>query len=274
MNDKNWSYLWHCRRLNLNFFHAFHQVHAYPRHSHDYYVVALVDQGMQSFSFAGSKHITPLNGFILLNPGDVHTGEPVNEYGFGYCAIYPTVQHMESIMAELGGQQSRLPDFVVPRADDLPMAQAFRSLYTALRENSNPLEYESRCTWLLAELIKRYGDKRSGEQKFGYEHKAVQKICDYIEENYALPISLSELAEYVDFSRYYLLHLFRNETGMPPHAYLENVRIKQAQKLLAQGISLVEVAHQTGFSSQSHFTQRFKQIIGITPGEYARYLTR
>lgn len=273
MSGNNWSYLQHNKQLDLNYFQAFHAIHSYPRHSHDYYVIAVVDKGLQSFSFAGSKHITPVNGLILLNPGDVHTGEPVSELGFGFSAFYPTVQHLQTTILELSGC-SAIPSFSVPRADDLQMADAVRELYTTLKSNASPLECESKFVWTLIELVKRFGDKKSNEHKFGHEHLAVKKVRSYIQENYARPISLSELAEQVNFSRYYLLHMFRNEVGMPPHTYLENVRIRQAQKLLSEGEALVQVAHQVGFGSQSHFTQRFKQIIGVSPGEYARQVRK
>lgn len=273
MSGENWSHLWHNSQLNLSFFQAFHAIHNYPRHSHDYYVVAVVDKGIQSFTFAGSKLTTPVNGLILLNPGDVHTGEPANELGFGYSAFYPTVQHLETIMLELPGCLTT-PSFSVPRADDIQMVHSVRSLFTTLKSTSNPLECESKFFWTLIELIKRFGNKKSNEEKIGCEHRAVKKLCNYIQENYAQPISLSELAEYVHFSRYYLLHIFRDEIGMPPHTYLENFRIRQAQQLLSEGEPLIQVAHQVGFGSQSHFTQRFKQIIGITPGEYTKQVKK
>ena len=73
-------------------------------------------------------------------------------------------------------------------------------------------------------------------------------------------------------SPYYLLRAFRAEVGMPPHAYLESIRIRRAQRLIEAGQPLAEVAAEMGFSSQSHLTQRFKQIIGVTPGQYARQL--
>ena len=273
MSSDNWSRVWHNSDLNLSFFQAFHPVHSYPRHSHDYYVIAVVDKGLQSFSFGNSKQITPVNGLILLNPGEMHTGEPVNELGFGYSAFYPTVEHMEAISQELPGR-SAVPSFSVPRADDLPMAHLVRSLHTTLKSATNPLECESKFLWTLVELIKRFGDRTPTEPKPGNEHLAVKKVRDYIHENYARSISLSELAGYVNFSRYYLLHKFREEMGMPPHAYLENFRIRQAQRMLAGGEALVQVAGQVGFSSQSHFTRGFKQTIGVTPGEYARQVRK
>jgi transcriptional regulator GlxA family with amidase domain len=57
---------------------------------------------------------------------------------------------------------------------------------------------------------------------------------------------------------------------MPPYTYLESVRIRHAQHLIEAGRPLAEVAVETGFSSQSHLTHRFKQIMGVTPGQYAQ----
>lgn len=69
---------------------------------------------------------------------------------------------------------------------------------------------------------------------------------------------------------YYIARVFRAEVGLPPHAYLESVRIRQAQRLVARGMPLAQVAGATGFADQSHFTHRFKRLIGVTPGQYAR----
>ncbi|MFN8451662.1 MAG: AraC family transcriptional regulator [Anaerolineae bacterium] len=253
---------------------AYHAVHAYPRHSHDYYVVAVVDSGVQSFTLEGRRYFTPVDGLILLNPGEMHTGEPVDEHGFVYRAFYPTIEHMQLVSAEIGGRGLQPPTFTVPRADDAQMSRWIRSLFAAFRGNLHPLEAESRFLLTLAELIKRFGGLKSTEHMPGSEPDAVQKVRDYIDENYAQPISLSQLADHVHFSRYYLLHIFREATGMPPHVYLESVRVRHAQRLLAEGQPLAQVAYDVGFGSQSHFTQRFKQIIGVTPGIYARQVAR
>ena len=65
------------------------------------------------------------------------------------------------------------------------------------------------------------------------------------------------------------MRVFRRQTGLPPHAYQTQVRIEAAKNLIIQGRSLAFVAAETGFADQSHFTRRFKQLAGITPGEYA-----
>lgn len=55
------------------------------------------------------------------------------------------------------------------------------------------------------------------------------------------------------------------------YAYLESVRVSHAEQLLRAGKPLVDVAYAVGYSSQAHFTQRFKQIIGVTPGKYVQH---
>lgn len=269
--DRNeWSHLWHDRALNVSCLQASHTVRAYPRHSHDYYVIAVVDSGIQSFSLRSTKHITPVDGIILLNPGEVHTGEPADDKGFVYRAIYPTIEHMQHIAAECGMDEIDIPGFAAPRADDPQLSGWIRALINALRDGVPALESESRFLVTLVELMKRFGGQKLTARKSGSEPAAVQKVRDYLHENYAEPISLSQLAEQVSFSRYYLLNMFRDAVGMPPHLYLESVRVRHAQRLLIEGQPLAQVAHEVGFTSQSHLTQRFKQIIGVTPGVYAR----
>ena len=56
--------------------------------------------------------------------------------------------------------------------------------------------------------------------------------------------------------------------GVPPHAYLRQIRIAQAKKLLKSGLSLADVAQTVGFTDQSHLNRWFKRLWGITPGQY------
>ncbi len=260
---------WHNPQLDVSLLHAFHVEYAYPRHSHDHYVVCLIERGVQSFTLKGTKYVTPPSGLILINPGMVHTGEAATEQGFRMRSLYPTVAHMQAAFYELTGRHQTVPYFKEVRVDDLAATRSVFALHEALANEANPLECESRFMATLAQLIKRYGDGRSTEQRLGNEHRAVQQARRYIEAHFTEPISLSDLAEHVALSPYYLLRVFRAEVGMPPHAYLQDVRVRRAQRLIELGKPLAEVAFAAGYSSQSHLTRRFKQIVGVTPGQYA-----
>jgi AraC-like DNA-binding protein len=269
MQTKEWTKIWHDPQLDLGLLHAHYIQHAYPRHSHDYYVISLIERGRQSFTHKGTKYLTPPGGLILINPDTVHTGEAVDEQGFELRSLYPTTSHMQMAVYELTGHHQEFPFFKDVRVDDYWARQSVLALHKAIMQGASTLEYESRFIWTLALLVKRYADVSFAEQKPGSEKKAIQQARHYIEEYFARGVSLNELAEHVSFSPYYLLRVFRAEVGMPPYAYLESVRVRHAQRLIETGTPLAEVAAEVGFSSQSHMTRRFKKIIGATPGQYA-----
>ena len=272
MLTQEWSQIWHNPQLDVELLRASYVQHAYPRHFHEYYVLCVIERGFQSFTHQDAKYFTPPGGVILINPGAVHTGEAADEHGFQMRSLYPTRTHMQTAIFELTGRHQELPFFKEVRLDQCWARDSLLSLHKALVQGVNSLEIESRFTWTLAQLVKRYADLRFGEERLGREQVAVQRARRFIEERFAQGVSLTELAEHVSLSRYYLLRAFRAEIGMPPYAYLESVRIRHAQHLIEAGKSLAEVAAEVGFSSQSHLTERFKRILGVTPGQYAKPL--
>jgi AraC-like DNA-binding protein len=270
MQSKEWTNIRHHAQLDVGLLHAYHVQHAYPRHSHDYFVICLIERGRQTFLHKGTKEFTPPGGVILINPGAVHTGEAADERGFEMRSLYPRISHMEMAVSELTGRRQPAPFFRPVRVDHARARESVLSLHRALSENTGALEYESRFLWTLAQLIKWYGDAPHTEATLGKEKRAIEQARRYIDEHFAQGVSLNELAQHVALSPYYFLRVFRAEVGMPPYAYLESVRVRQAQRLIETGKSLAEVAAETGFSSQSHMTHRFKKIIGATPGQYAQ----
>jgi AraC-like DNA-binding protein len=269
MKTQDWTNLIHNSQLDVGLLHARHIKHAYPRHSHDYYVISLIEKGYQSFSHKGTKYSTPPGGVILINPGAVHTGEAVDEKGFELRSLYPKISHMETAIRELTGKNQASPYFAEVRVDDTGIANRILSLHKTLSRGVTAMECESRFLLTLTQLIKRYADSSFTEQKTGTEKTAIERARRYIDEFFVQGISLNTLAEYVALSPYYFLRVFSAEVGMPPHAYLESVRIRHTQRLIGEGKPLADIAAEVGFSSQSHMTHRFKKIVGVTPGQYA-----
>ena len=91
---------------------------------------------------------------------------------------------------------------------------------------------------------------------------------EYLADNVAEKVSLEELSGVAGVSRYHLLRLFKNGTGLPPHAFQTQLRVERAKVLLRKGWAPVQVAMETGFADQSHFTHKFRQFTGITPRQY------
>ena len=267
-----WTKITHNAQLDVGLLHAHFVQHAYPRHSHDYYVISVIEQGRQSFTHNGTKYTTPPGGVILINPDTVHTGEAVDAQGFELRSIYPASSHMKMAAPELTGHSHVLPMFTHVRVDHPWVTRSVLSLHKAISQEADAMECEVRFIQTLTQLILRYANTPSAEPKLGNEKKAIQKARRYIDDHFAEGLSLSSIAEHVALSPYYLIRAFCAEIGMPPYTYLESVRIQHTQKLIDKGKPLAEIAAEVGFSSQSHMTRHFKKIIGVTPGQYARQI--
>jgi hypothetical protein len=201
MQTKEWTKIAHHPHLDVELLHAYYVQHAYPRHSHDYYVLSLIESGRQSFTHKGTKYRTPPGGLILINPGAVHTGEAVDEQGFELRALYPSLSLMEIATYELTGHRA-LPYFNEVLVDHHWATNSISSLHKTILAGAGMLECESRILWIMPQLIKRYADIRSTEQDLGSEKRAIQQVRHYIEEHFAENVTLHRLAQHVSLSPY------------------------------------------------------------------------
>lgn len=254
----------------LNLLRATIVRYSFKRHMHDYFVIGMVEAGLQKFAYGRDQYITPPTGIIIINPGEAHTGEAAVATGFHYRALYPQAEFMQQIASEVKGTAQGIPFFTQPVIHDVDLYEEIRSLHQHLESTASVLEQESRYWWALARLIIRHADTRHNVRPVGQERAEVRRIRRYIDERYAENLRLAELAALVNWTPFYLLRVFRKAVGLPPHAYLNTVRIRESQRLLLSGTLPAQVAYDTGFSSQSHFTTVFKQLIGVTPGQYAQ----
>ncbi|MDX2139506.1 MAG: AraC family transcriptional regulator [Chloroflexota bacterium] len=274
------AHLWHTPMLdNLALYRARIVRHSFKRHSHETYVIGMVEQGVQRFLCESTNFITPPRGLIIINPGEVHTGEAAIPSGFFYRAIYPTIEDFQTVAAEVadfgGAASTRAIPWFHQRVIDHPaLFSAWEQLHRDLETpHVSPLEIQSRYRLLLAGLISSYAEMPTPDALLRRRaNHSIQRVCEYMQAHYAQDITLRELAAVVHWTPYYLIRIFKAETGLPPHAYLEGIRVQHAQRLIRQGRALADVAYATGFSSQSHMTTTFRRIMGVTPGAYARAL--
>jgi AraC-like DNA-binding protein len=95
-------------------------------------------------------------------------------------------------------------------------------------------------------------------------------VRDLLVERLDDPPTLTELATLTGLSQFALLRAFRAATGLPPHAYLNQQRVRRARRLLDDGLPAAAVAARTGFADQAHLTRHFKRVVGVPPAAYQR----
>jgi AraC family transcriptional regulator len=129
---------------------------------------------------------------------------------------------------------------------------------------------ESLANLLSVHLLRNYTDSPQPVEASRHLHqpRAVVQALNFMHQNYAADVSLSDIAAVAHLSTYHLTRVFKKATGMTPHQYLVQVRVNSARALLTAGAgnrSLAEIAAAVGFADQSHLTRHFKRILGVTP---------
>jgi AraC-like DNA-binding protein len=121
---------------------------------------------------------------------------------------------------------------------------------------------------VLGQLMLRHADDYPQIVDVGQEQRIVAQVKEYLENHYAEEVTLDDLVRLTHLSRYHLIRVFSGSVGVPPHAYLRQVRIRRAKEQLARGAGITDVALAAGFTDQSHLTRWFKRLWGITPAVY------
>ena len=100
---------------------------------------------------------------------------------------------------------------------------------------------------------------------------AVHRMQDYIAENLAGDIRLSDLARVSLFSPWYSYRLFREHLDLTPTEYIRRLRLSQAAvRLRDEKKRVIDVAFDLGFSNVDTFTRAFFRAFGLNPSEYAK----
>lgn len=154
------------------------------------------------------------------------------------------------------------------------VATTVRDLAAASRQNFPPMLIESMSLSLSVSLASAISSKvRSIVSRANKPlcHARKRRVKDYIESNIHKPISLTEIAGVAAMSPYHFSRSFKRSTGMSPVRYLWERRVAAAKAMImAGGTSLTFVALSCGFSSQAHFTTKFRIITGQTPAAFMR----
>ncbi|ADL34438.1 transcriptional regulator AraC family [Butyrivibrio proteoclasticus B316] len=109
----------------------------------------------------------------------------------------------------------------------------------------------------------------SGKASVEPVQSGINKVTEYLTDNFSRDISLNEMAELAGFSPYYFLRRFKKETGLTPHQFLISARMSAAKYNLSNtGMTVSEIAYACGFEDESAFCYSFRKREGITPKEF------
>lgn len=232
--------------------------HWYPPHLHDALEITWVLEGTGAVEYRHVHHTLNVSDAFIIAPNESHAG--------GSCGgsfSYATIHVSSALLDRTGHHAAGLPlDEVcgIRRGARIVLEPALVRLQQA-QDAGEQLHFLSA---LMATFLD--GDLCDASAY----HPAVQRVRAMLHTANTETPRLRELAGAVNLHERYLISLFKEATGMPPHRYSLALRLEMARTLLAAAVPPGAVAADTGFTDQAHLTRHFKRVFGATPADYQR----
>ena len=233
-------------------------------HLHDTYAIGVMESGAATCRSRGGESTHAPGDLITIEPEQVHTGEPLSAEGWSYRMLYIP---REVMARAVDGDE--LPCFANTGTPDLELSARIARVHALLEQGADPLHQEVALLATLRSIVERHAQQSSSAPACASPH-ALHRARDYLDAHFAEPVCLADLARVAEMSAFHLIRQFRRYYGVPPHRYLDLVRVQRAKLMLQKGARISDTAFATGFSDQSHLTRQFKRVHGVTPGSYAK----
>jgi AraC-like DNA-binding protein len=234
-------------------------------HAHDTYAIGTMESGAATCTSLGKATTHAPGDLITIEPDQVHTGEPLSAAGWSYRMLYIP----RDVMARSWRGDGELPRFARTGAADPELSARLARVHALLERNADTLHQETALLRTLRAICERHA-QHPPDSAPRIAPASLQRVRDYLDAHFDEPVCLADLARVAQLSAFHLIREFRRYHGVPPHRYLELVRVRRAKLMLQQGARICDVAYATGFSDQSHLTRQFKRVCGVTPGSYAQ----
>src|SRR5437764_549368 len=150
---------WHDSTLsNLELLHATYVTHTFAPHTHEGYVIGVIEHGAEQFEYRRSRHVAPAGSIVFINPGEMHTGSAATEHGWTYRTLYPSIELLQRAVSDPTGRTRDIPFFAEPVVHDPEMSMEISLTHRALEEQASALERESWLLWTLSRIILTFAD--------------------------------------------------------------------------------------------------------------------
>jgi AraC-like DNA-binding protein len=242
--------------------------HRFARHVHDGYAIGVIVAGVEEFDYRGTVHRAGAGELVLVNPESMHTGQAGTPGGWAYRMLYPSVEAVAGVAAELGLPYAT-PYFPAQVVRDPAVAALLGRAHLAA-ERGDGLAASTLTRTLFARLLARHAAPRPPVAVSAEGRRAVSAALDVLHGRLVDPPTLDDLARAVRARPFPLLRAFKAATGLPPHTYLTSLRVRQARRLLESGVPPARVAAEVGFTDQAHLSRHFKRIVGVPPAAYQK----
>ena len=236
-------------------------------HIHDVCEIYVNVSGDGVFMVENELYPVTRGDMILTRPNEIHHGlfehsEPHEHFCIwfsagendGWMSRFYQRERGERNLLSLSAQNKEL------------LLRLLASMEKELGETGDP----RRATALFLQILLLIEDEATASTERAEFPYPLSAILEEIGKRYREPLRMAEVAERYFISQSTLNRIFQTHLRISPHAYLENLRLARAKRMLTQGADVTETASECGFSDCSHFIMLFRRRFGMTPGKYRR----
>ena len=247
-------------------------------HIHDHYEIFLFLGGSVNGFVDQYSYPLQRGNVLLFNNHEIHkiinrTGQPYERLTIHFKAplVYPFCTATTNLLACF---QNRQPGENNLAHMDAPLLSEYSALASLLISALDNKQYGSEVlalTYLIQLLVmvnELYSRSRSAVPSLISPH--IQSAMSYIDNHLHLKLTLEQIAGELNLDKYYLSHLFKQQTGGTLYRYVLLKKIALAKQLLSAGTSVSDTCYLSGFNDYANFIRTFKNITGIPPGKYGK----
>ena len=235
----------------------------YARHSHEIFSIGAITSGCCNYLHEKTSHGIHAGTVVLMNPGEVHACNPMDDQPWSYVMLYVDAQWLAGIQQASGGLFRPL---AATHSQSPGLFMGVTALYAQLIDPHLEVlaKHEAAVRFFSAmqqELGSPVALRKSASAR-------VERAAEFIDGHFLKTLRLQDICAAANLSEAYLIRAFEQHYHMTPHAYLINRRIQHAQAQLREGALIADIAQQAGFADQAHFQRAFKKHLAATPGQY------
>lgn len=239
----------------------------YSRHSHEFFSIGAITHGHSTYLHEKSRQRIDTGTVVLMNPGDVHACNPIDDQPWSYVMFYVDTQWLTTLQHDAGlDRNTGFQPLAATHSHDPALFRGLNNLFATLADPQADTLHKHTTT--LSFFNAMHDTLGGAAQRPGKLPSRLERAAEYIDDNFKQAIKLDDICNAANLSPSYLIRAFEQRYHMTPHAYLINRRIQHAREQLRQGRLIADIAHETGFADQAHFQRVFKKHLAATPGQY------
>lgn len=243
------------------------------------YLIHFIMSGHGIYKAAGKEYHVTAGQAFLIRPGEVtwYQADKQDPWTYAWLAFASDEENgneqAEALLYEAGFYRNQyICSFKNTEEIDLLLGKIIKGIDNSEIRPTVISGYFLQVMGSLNPLIlEGEFEKLQGSRYTGYDNIYMRRAVNYMEDNYAYPIVIDEIAGAIGIDRSYLYRLFIQNKQQSPKRFLTRLRINAAKEMLREtDYGLTEIALSCGFYDASSFCRTFAGVEGMTPGKYRR----